>query len=506
MLPRFVMVLLLVALGLMSPVTASAEDSTTVTVNADRRAGPATQNLAGVTWNTGELPLVSPLKPAFVRTSARLDEVSPAEGDLELDVMAERVDTILRLGSRPLILLSRMPPWLARPVPSDCREDRREQAPCQSTAMGPRDLAAWEQFIEGLVRGLAERFDRDLAFELWNEPNSPRFWADSEQLFIDTTMAMHRAIARVEKETGLDMTVGGVAVAQVDSLLGRYREAAVKQGTPPDFISWHDYSRDPLDYRRDVAEIRDLIADPSMPLVLTEWNHYGRKGNERNTAAGAAFNLASLIEMERAGITQASFYRSVSYGRRKPSDAGLVTSEGKPRPSWWTLQLWRSLGGDRLIVSGDDPEGGLWARATRDGDQVDVILSSYDQKGAVAHDVTLNLRGACDASTATVRRIDSKSADFGHKREADLDSLIVPLAGPASAWVSVDCSGAGKSTQIAPHPKAPIPVEDRESEDAPSWIVWAGAALAALLLAALAAGARRRARRAQAGSSGDRVA
>ena len=505
MLPRLAIVLVIASIGIVAPLPASAEDSATVTVDVDSPSGPAARDLAGVTWNTGDLSLVSPLKPAFVRTGSQLEDISPEEGVVELDDLFKRVDTILDVGSRPLILLNHMPPWLAKPVPPDCKQDRREQAPCPSTAMGPKDLDAWEDLIEEIVRGLADHYDRDLAFELWNEPNNKKSWADSEELFIETTMAMHRAIARVEKDTGLDMTVGGVALGEVSPLLARYEEAAVEQGTPPDFISWHDYTRDPLDYRRDVAQVRSLIADPSVPLALTEWNHYGQKGNDRNTATGAAFNLASLIEMENAGLGQANFYRSVSFGR-KAADAGLVDGTGTPRPSWWTLQLWRSLQGDRLAVSGDDPEGGLWARATRDGDQVDVILSSYAEKSAVSHDVALNLSGTCDASTATVRRIDAKSADFGAKRKVDLKALTVPLGGPAAAWVSVDCSGAGKATQIAPHPKAPAPADDSTVEDGSGWLVWAGVGLAALLLIVVLLGARRRARkRAPLKSTGDHL-
>ncbi|MGH3473358.1 MAG: GH39 family glycosyl hydrolase [Aeromicrobium sp.] len=469
-----------------------------MTVDVDRPAGPAVRDLAGVTWYAGDLSLVSPLKPAFVRTDARLEEVSPQEGVLEFDALFERVDTILSVGSRPLILLNRMPSWLARPVPANCTQDRRGQAPCPPTAMGPNDLAAWEQLVEEIVRGLAERFDRDLAFEVWNEPNNMKSWSDSEELFIDTAMAMHRAIARVEEQTGLDLMAGGVALGEVGPLLSSYHEAAVKQGTPPDFISWHDYTRDPLDYRRDVEEVRTLIADPNLPLVITEWNHYGLKGDERNTAEGAAFNLASLIEMERAGVSQANFYRSVSV-RQEPSDAGLVTDTGTPRPSWWSLQLWRSLKGDRLSVSGDDPEGGLWSRATRDGDQVDVILSSYADQGTAAHDVALDISGACDASTATVRRIDPKSSNFGSKREVDLDSLTMTMGNPAAVWVSVDCSGKEEATQIAPHPKSGVSADDGATENVPTWLILAGVGF---LIAVAGVGARRRAKKKRAAGVG----
>jgi hypothetical protein len=503
MLSRVAIVLIIVNVGIFSPVAASADDSPRIEVDVDRSAGPAAQDLAGVTWNVGDLSLVSPLKPSFVRTGARLDEISPQEGVLELGDLFEQVDTILRTGSRPLILFNRVPPWLARPVPPDCRQNRRDAEPCPPTAMGPEDLAAWEDIIENVVRELAERFDRDLAFELWNEPNSRRFWADSEQNFVDTMLAMHRAIAAVEKQTGLDMTVGGVAVAQVNPLLRPYVEAAIGQGTPPDFISWHDYTRDPVDYRRDVAEVRGLIPDPSVPLAITEWNYAGK--DERDTAGGAAFNLASLIEMERAGVSQASFYRSVSSGS-KPADPGLVTNTGVPRPSWWILQLWRSLNGDRLHLSGDELREGLWARATRDGEQIDVILSAYAKKGGVKHDVTLDLSGACDASTATVRRLDANSSGFGAKQRVNLESLTMPMASPSAVWVSVDCSGGEKATQITHHPQAPAPADDGRIDGGPNWLGWAGAGLVGLLLAAVVVGVRRRSRkRARLGSAGDRV-
>ncbi len=497
MLSRVAAAIVLVLGTVVTAAASAVNDSATVTVNVEGQAGPADPDLAGATWNAGDLSLISPLKPALVRTDAKLDEVSRQKGALDLEPLFERVDTILREGSRPLILLNRMPSWLARSVPPDCTQDRRGQTPCPPTAMGPKDMAAWEQFIEEVVRGLAEHYDRDLTFELWNEPNNKKSWADSQSVFIDTVMAMHRAIARVEDETGVDLSAGGVALGEVGPLLARYREAAVEQGTPPDFISWHNYTRNPLDYRRDVSEVRDLIADARVPLAITEWNHYGLKGDERNTAAGAAFNLASLIEMERAGVGQATFYRSVSFGPN-PSDAGLVTGEGKPRPSWWTMQLWRSLGGDRLLVSGDDPQGGLWARATRAEDQVDLLLSSYADQRSVAHNVRLELAGSCDASSATVRTIDGKSPDFRPRRRVDLDPLTVQVASPGTVWVSIDCSGGDTATQIEPHPNAAALVDQPDAEEGESsWLVWGVPALAAALLFVLMLriGARRRARR-----------
>ena len=405
-----------------------------VTVHIDQPAGDAVTDLAGVTWNGGDLELLAPFYPPSVRFGARLDDVSHAPGQLDLGDLIAKGKRVRAMGGVPVVTLSQMPAWLARTPPPGCRETRRG-VPCSTSAMGPTDLATWQTLVHDVVVGLATSDAAITDFEVWNEPNNTRSWADTDRAFIDMAMASHRGVASAATETGLDLVLGGPATGEVSDLIGAYAAAAQSQGTPPGFLSWHHYTRDPLDYGRDAARLRQMVATGR--LVVSEWNHYGRKNDDRVGAVGAAFALASLIEMEDAGVDRANIYRGVAVGTG-PEAAGLITGDGVKRSSWWVLDAWSDLSGHRVAVDGSDPAAGLWVRATRSGDRVDLLVASYADKTTVDHGVDVIL-GGCVATTAIIRRIDPKSPSFTAAKTVPLAGLHLDITSPAALWVTATC-------------------------------------------------------------------
>lgn len=416
--------------------TSTLPPAEVVTVHLDQPAGDAITNLAGVTWNGGDLEILAPFHPPSVRFGAHLDEVSPAPGRLDLGDLIAKGKRVRAMGGVPVVTLSQMPAWLARTPPLGCRETRRG-VPCSTSAMGPTDLATWQALVHDVVVGLATSDAHITDFEVWNEPNNTRSWADTDRAFIDMAMASHRGVASAATETGLALRLGGPATGEIDGLLGNYATAARTQGTPAAFLSWHHYTRDPLDYRRDVARLRQTVAiEPD--LVVSEWNHYGRKNDDRVGTVGAAFALASLIEMEDAGVDRANIYRGVAVGTG-PEAAGLITGDGVKRSSWWVLDAWSDLSGHRVAVDGSDPAAGLWARATRSGDRVDLLVASYADKITVGHGVDVVLDG-CAATTATIRRIDPESSTFATAEVVPLAGLHLDAVSPTALWVSAICT------------------------------------------------------------------
>ena len=398
-------------------------DPQAITVHADQPLGPAVVNLAGVTWNGGDLEALLPFVPPSVRFGAQLDEASPREGVLDLSDVIDKAQRVRAMGGVPVVTLSKMPAWLARPVPPGCRETRRG-VPCVSSAMGPTDYDKWGRLVDDVVTTLAGH--GVYAYEVWNEPNNVRSWADTEDRFLTTAFATHVAVDRARRDTGLLLAIGGPATGEVSDLLDRYIYT-----THPDFISWHDYAKDPTAYRDDAAKVRSLLPPgPEPDLVVSEWNLYGRKTDARVGAPGAAFALAALIEMESAGIDRANIYRGVATGTG-PEAAGLITGDGAKRSSWWVLDAWSKLHGQRLAV---DAPNGVTIRATRNGDRVDVLAAAY---GADL-DLPLTVDG-CTYDTATVRRIDKHSTGFDHPTIVDARGLRLKAKAPTALWVTLDC-------------------------------------------------------------------
>src|SRR5262245_43933654 len=446
----------------------------TVRVGLVDPLGPANRDLTGVVWNAGSsIEPLAPVHPKIVRIDGSLQDRSQGPGQLDLQPLLNRVAQVRAVGAEPLVILSYMPRWLGQP---------RATAGQNPTRMGPSDLDAWQDLVTQAVRTLATAPEPAYRFEVWNEPDLFVFWQDTPQRFVDMALRTHRAVADVARETGLPLQVGGPAAAfgLNDAMVG-YLRAVAGAGLPLDFVSWHNYANfpylgpdgpegnlppevyqalarrnpdaTPLRYSAEIRDIRGRVdaalagSGLSPDLVIDEWNvSAGGYDLRHDTAEGASLVAGTLVEMERAGLDAAAFYRAVSGDADRPGDWGLVHPDGTPKPSWWVFRAWSAMTGDRLRTSGDDATTGLWARATRDRGCVSVLLANFVATGAPARTVAVDLRGqqpTCGGRrTTTVAALDGSSTSLAEPRTVQFGthpSVTVAMASQSVALVQISC-------------------------------------------------------------------
>jgi hypothetical protein len=185
-------------------------------------------------------------------------------------------------------------------------------------------------------------------------------------------------------------------------------------------------------------------------LVLDEWNmSAGGYDVRQDTNVGASFTLASLIEMEDAGLARAYYYRAVKGLPTTPGDWGIATQTGGHIPAWSILYTWEHLHGERLGLVGSQPAG-VWIRAVRSGSSISVLVANFSVQSAATQPLTLQFDPAC-THDATVRTIDAIHASFddtGISPEGTTDDHVeAPSQGrlgfslpPNSAmWVTTSC-------------------------------------------------------------------
>jgi hypothetical protein len=412
------------------PGDASPDD--VVRVDLADSIGPANQELTGVVWNAGgSIDPLAAVHPAMVRLDASLQDRSQGPDQLDLQPLLDRISQTRAIGAEPLVLLSYMPRWLGEPRAREGQDPSR---------MGPYDLDAWQDLITEVVRTVATAPDPAYRFEVWNEPDIGFvFWHDTPERFVEMALRTHRAVADVAAATGLPLEVGGPAAAfGLNDNMVDYLRAVADAGLPLDFVSWHNYANSPflgpdgaegnlpqdlyellagrnpdaspLRYSAEIEDIRARVdaalagSGLSPELWIDEWNVSGGGYDLRHDSAeGAALVAGTLVEMERAGLDAASIYRAVSGGESRPGDWGIVRADGTPKPAWWVFRAWWAMTGDRLRTSGDDGTTGLWARATRDGGCVSVLLANFVATGAPARTVQVDLDGALPPRKAATR-------------------------------------------------------------------------------------------------------
>ncbi|MBQ3342888.1 MAG: hypothetical protein IJG84_13385 [Kiritimatiellae bacterium] len=199
-------------------------------------------------------------------------------------------------------------------------------------------------------RGWANGYNWNIKYwEIWNEPEGyVSMWCPpegTEHLSGDALTAKRdelrgkfveffvKVLRRLKTEFGDEIKVGGPALCSYNTVwLNDILKACRDAGVAPDFISWHGYARDPMQYSREAdlgRKLCDSYGFPKCELILNEWHYFGENyswgdmqrcsdpavkariwegPDSHNGIRSACFTLAALANLERSKMTQAYYY------------------------------------------------------------------------------------------------------------------------------------------------------------------------------------------------------
>ena len=224
-------------------------------------------------------------------------------------------------------------------------------------ALIPEDFNKVAEVFAGTVRhynrGWADGFKWDIKYwEIWNEPDGHiNMWClpdgdrganPQEQKRKDT---LRRAkfveffvtcLKRLKGEFGDSIKVGGPALCNVaPDRVEYFREilkACREAGVAPDFLSWHGYVNDPLQFNREADMMRKLCDEygfAKCELIINEWHYFGTTydwtdmqrcsdpvvkariwegPDSHNGIRSAAFTLATLANLQSSKLAEAYYY------------------------------------------------------------------------------------------------------------------------------------------------------------------------------------------------------
>ncbi|MBN1844094.1 MAG: hypothetical protein JW810_00300 [Sedimentisphaerales bacterium] len=233
----------------------------------------------------------------------------------------------------------------------------------------PEDVSAWSQACLGIIRhyneGWSDGFQYGIRYwEIWNEPeNRPNMWSGTNQQYY----RLYATAARTIKAAFPDLRVGGPSVGATGELVdGKliptdfvtgFLDVCRSGDVPLDFFSWHTYSGDPYVFRLKARALRALLDSygfTKTELHLNEWNYlpdddwtpmgpagqgarrrqwYDRMGG----AAGAAFVVCTLIDLQDSPVDVANYYRGDS------NPFGLFDRHATPKKTFYAMKAFRML-------------------------------------------------------------------------------------------------------------------------------------------------------------------
>ncbi len=176
-------------------------------------------------------------------------------------------------------------------------------------------------FAQQAARDVARLLEKGLPIryiEIWNEPDMPENWEDSDETFA-TFFAQAGAQLRPLVDAKIKIGGPGMAASYGGGLrLFKLLTAACKaSGWRPDFLSWHDYSGLPMDqlYHNTARRVTEMARADGLgapELILSEWN-CGLPGRSKPYPAlddhrGAAVFVSMATALAQTPVTHSLFF------------------------------------------------------------------------------------------------------------------------------------------------------------------------------------------------------
>jgi len=231
-------------------------------------------------------------------------------------------------------------------------------------------------------------------------------------------------LKKLKGEFGDEIKVGGPALCGYNTvwfneLLTACREA----GVAPDFISWHGYARDPMQYTRQ-AELGRQLCDsygfPKCELILNEWHYFGENYNwtemqrcsdplvkariwegpdSHNGIRSACFTLAALANLERSKMTQAYYY-----GCRHTGAWGFKDELQRKYKVFYALKLFGDIVKNYSTICASESDGTVTLFPVKGPNgRLGLLVADY---GGVSRQISVSVKGLPKDAKASCTLLD----------------------------------------------------------------------------------------------------
>lgn len=382
------------------------------------------------------------------------------------EVVDRIFDTLLSTGVKPFVEIGFMPEALSR-RPTPYRHQWRPGLPYDEIMTGwrypPKDADAWADLVFNLADHCKTRYGEAEAaswyWETWNEANMHPggYWGGTRDEFFElhdrAVTAVRRALPAARVGGPHSAGDGGdFTRAFLDHCLRGKNYATGETGTPLDFIAFHakgaptwqgDHVR--MGISEQLATVDrgfGIVASfPELrrtPIVIGECDPegcaacQGDRFGYRNGSVYSSYTAASFARLhELADKHDVHLEGALTWAfefEDQPYFAGFrqLSSNGIPLPVLNVFRMFAKMGGDRVHSTSssqvalesilergvrDRPDVGCLA--SRDGDQVWVLLWHYHDDDAPGPDATVSLtvKGSEQRTVEAIWRVDRDNAN-----------------------------------------------------------------------------------------------
>lgn len=250
---------------------------------------------AGDTRSEEEFALLDALGAQWLRIDFRWSNIEKVRGEWDFSSIDEFLNRAEAGGKKVLAILDYDTPWL-------------HEGKDTSRQISPVELPLFLEY----VKVVAERYgDRVGAFEIWNEPNTNRFWTGSDKFFFELTRQSLDVLNVISPET--PVAVGSLFYNPIVGSRG-YLKKLIKSGIldKADALSLHPYVLSSTVLESRILDARELIADAgyTTPIWITEagFPTGGSYPNKVKLEKQGIEFAEALIGLSAAGVELITWY------------------------------------------------------------------------------------------------------------------------------------------------------------------------------------------------------
>ena len=311
-------------------------------------------------------------------------------------------------------------------------------------ALIPEDFDKVAEIFAGTVRhynnGWANGFNWGIKYwEIWNEPEGiENMWCPPEGTEglspkeLEAKRNECRAkfvrffvvvLKRLKAEFGDSIKVGGPALCWcndvwIKDILAACRDA----GVVPDFISWHGYICNPVQFNLESERARKLCDSygfPKCELIVNEWHYFGEHytwadlrssdlkvvarvqdgPDSHNGIRSACFTLATLANMQRSKLDQAYYY-----GCRHVGSWGFKDGQQRKYKVFYALRLFGDVVRDYSTICASESKGTLTTFAVRNAaGKRALLVADY---GGTSRNLAFDVKGVAPNAKVSCTLLD----------------------------------------------------------------------------------------------------
>jgi len=336
------------------------------------------------------LTFLNQITPQYIRIDHVFDFYQPAVIEnnqitsYNWQKLDKLVNNITSIGAVPFFALSYFPPQITD----------------DGTPIGNiKNWQIWQQLVSSLVNrysGKNQKNIPNIAYEVWNEPDLFGSW---KMGYGKNYLTLYNQTAKAIKNLNNlnPLQIGGPSTtALYPAWITGLLSFAQKNNLPLDFISFHRYSQNPFQFRKDLNSAQKIISKfpntNNLKIYITEWGPDSNPNPIYDNQYSAIHALASSIQMQQKNVLAFAFEIKDGPGAKKNYGRwGIFTHQNfglSPKPRFFAFKFLNQLTGNTLLVRGQNST--ITAIGVKDANTIKLLVVNFPQGNYTQKTVPIN--------------------------------------------------------------------------------------------------------------------